>query len=80
MPHARGTFDVALKPISGADESPLGRMSIDKTFHGGAGELTVTVIPDSGTGDLVGISGTPAIVIADGKHSYDLDYAFAPGA
>src|SRR3982751_2771156 len=34
MTTARGTFEVALKQISTADEAPLGRMTIDKTFHG----------------------------------------------
>jgi hypothetical protein len=34
MTTARGTFEVGLKPISAPDEAPLGRMSIDKTFHG----------------------------------------------
>jgi hypothetical protein len=37
--------------------------------------LTVTVVPGSGTGELVGIAGTFTIVIADGKHSYELDYS-----
>lgn len=40
----------------------------------GVGQLTVTVVPDSGTGDLVGLAGTMNIVIADGKHSYEFDY------
>lgn len=34
MTLARGTFDVAPKPIGSPEEAPLGRMSIDKTFHG----------------------------------------------
>lgn len=34
MTTARGTFEVALKQISTLEEAPLGRMSIDKTFHG----------------------------------------------
>jgi hypothetical protein len=37
-------------------------------------KLTITVVPDSGTGQLVGLTGTLAIIIKDGKHSYDLDY------
>jgi Protein of unknown function (DUF3224) len=38
------------------------------------GHLNVTVVPDSGTGQLVGLAGTMEIKIADGKHSYDLEY------
>jgi Protein of unknown function (DUF3224) len=36
--------------------------------------LNVTVVPDSGTGQLVGLAGTMEITIADGKHSYDSEY------
>jgi hypothetical protein len=42
-----------------------------------AAHLNVTVVPDSGTGQLVGLAGTMKIKIADGKHSYDLEYALA---
>lgn len=41
---------------------------------GGEFNLTITVVPDSGTGQLTGLAGKMAIVIADGKHSYDFDY------
>jgi len=34
----------------------------------------VRVVPGSGTGDLKGISGAMTIKIAEGKHSYELDY------
>ena len=44
----------------------------------GAPSLTVTVVPDSGTGELAGISGTFLIKIEDGKHHYEFDYAL-PG-
>jgi len=36
---------------------------------------SVAVVPDSGTGQLQGISGTMKITIADGKHFYDFDYS-----
>jgi hypothetical protein len=36
--------------------------------------LTVSVVPNSGTGELLGLSGTMAIRIADGKHFYDFEY------
>jgi Protein of unknown function (DUF3224) len=41
----------------------------------GIPSLSVTVVPDSGTGELAGISGEFKIVIADGKHSYEFNYA-----
>src|SRR5262249_31164561 len=40
----------------------------------GVGELTITVIPDSGTDELVGLSGTMNIIIAEGQHSYEFEY------
>ena len=40
----------------------------------GAPQLSVTVVPDSGTGELAGIAGKLNIIIAEGKHSYDFEY------
>jgi hypothetical protein len=47
------------------------------TMTRGAPQLTVSVVPDSGTGQLVGLAGTMTIKIADGKHSYDFEYTLA---
>jgi hypothetical protein len=42
---------------------------------GESSEMSVRVVPDSGTGKLTGITGTLRIDIAeDGTHSYRLDY------
>jgi hypothetical protein len=41
----------------------------------GAPGLTVTVVPDSATGELVGLAGRMMIKIADGKHSYEFEYS-----
>ena len=41
----------------------------------GSANLTVSVVPDSGTGALTGITGQMHIKIADGKHLYDFDYS-----
>ena len=124
---AEGKFDVRLAPLAIADEavaSTLGRMSIDKRFHGdleatstgemltagttvkdsaayvaiervagtlhgrrgtfvlqhtgimtrGVGQLTVAVVPDSGTDDLEGLVGTMSITIVGREHSYDFEY------
>ena len=127
---ARGTFEVQLTqqgPDDQAGDTTLGRMAIDKQFHGdldatsqgqmlmagtgvqgsagyvaiervsgtlhgrsgtfvlqhngtmtrGAPHLTITVVPDSGTGQLVGLGGQMVITIADGQHAYDFDYTLA---
>jgi hypothetical protein len=43
----------------------------------GAQSLTVTVVPDSGTGELTGLSGKMDIRIEPGKHVYELEYTIA---
>ena len=42
--------------------------------------LTVSVIPDSGTGELSGISGAMSINIEAGKHSYEFEYRLPESA
>lgn len=132
MPRATGTFDVTItpQPADGfADGATLGRMTIDKAFHGdldgtskgqmltgmtatrgsagyvaiervtgtlagkrgsfilqhtglmvrGAPSLTITVVADSGTDELVGLTGGMTIDASGGKHAYSFDYAL-PGA
>ena len=44
------------------------------TMNKGAPSLSVTVVPDSGTGELAGIAGEFNIIIAGGKHSYEFKY------
>lgn len=46
------------------------------TLTRGAPELVVRVVPDSGTGQLAGLTGQMSIDVADdGKHSYVFEYA-----
>jgi hypothetical protein len=40
----------------------------------GAPQLTVTVVPASGTGGRLGLAGKMTIKIADGKHFYEFDF------
>ncbi|MDQ6626745.1 MAG: DUF3224 domain-containing protein [Verrucomicrobiota bacterium] len=122
MTHSKGSFEVKLNPQT--TDAPVGRMSIDKQFHGdleatskgemlavqsgvkgsagyvaieqvngtlqgrhgtfflqhsgtmdrSVAQLSVTVIPDSGTDELLGLTGKMTIDIADGKHLYDFEY------
>jgi hypothetical protein len=126
--HAKGAFDVKVTPQKPdnkeAETSKLGRMSLDKQFHGdleatstgemlaamtevkgsagyvamervngtlqgkngtfvlqhsatmtrGVPQMSVTVVPDSATGDLAGLAGTMTIKIEEGKHFYEFDY------
>jgi len=43
----------------------------------GAPYLNIVVVPDSGTEDLVGLSGTMQIIIDKGKHSYEFQYSIS---
>jgi uncharacterized protein DUF3224 len=43
----------------------------------GAPQLSITIVPDSGTGELAGISGSYGIEIENGRHSYWLEYQFS---
>jgi len=124
--HAEGTFDVTIKPEASeakVEGLPMGRMSIDKQYHGaiegtgkgemltagtgsgsgayvaiervtgtlngrkgtfilhhrgimtkGTPDLTIFVVPDSGTGQLAGLTGQMTIKVTEGKHFYDLEY------
>ena len=127
---AAGPFEVKLTPQPPGEDAVLGRLTLDKTFHGdleatskgqmlafsssikgsagyvameqvagnlqgrqgtfvlqhsgtmtrGNGQLTVTVVPDSGTDELKDLSGTMRIDIAGGKHAYVFEYTIAGAA
>jgi hypothetical protein len=125
--HASGPFDVKVTPMPPEEATgapAIGRMSIDKRFHGdldatskgemiasqghvtgsagyvameivtgalhgrsgtfvlqhtgvmdrGTPSLVITVVPDSGTGELTGLAGTMKIIIEGKAHSYEFDY------
>ena len=124
---ASGTFDVKLSPQppeENVGDPGVGRLAIDKQFHGdleavskgqmlaagtdvpdsagyvalervvgtlqgrsgsfvlqhngsmarGVPALTITVVPDSGTGALVGLSGSMTINIVNDQHFYNFAY------
>jgi uncharacterized protein DUF3224 len=47
------------------------------TMTRGAPALEVTVVPDSATDQLAGLSGRMSIIIEGKKHLYDFDYSLA---
>ena len=67
---------VAIELVAGRLEGRAGTFVLQHsgTMNRGEASLTVAVVPDSGTGALVGLAGTMAIDIVDGKHSYRFDY------
>jgi len=68
---------VAVERVTGTLQGKNGSFAlVHRGIRSASGqELLITVVPDSGSGDLTGIRGTLQIVIADGKHSYDLEYS-----
>ena len=127
MSHATGTLDVKTVPQPPEDAAGggvIGRLLLDKQFHGelearsagtmlgartpvqgsagyvaqelvtgmlngregsfvlqhygvmnkGEMEQIVTVVPDSGTGQLTGLTGRMTITVENGVHNYRLDY------
>jgi len=50
------------------------------TMTRGTAEMSVKVVPDSGTGQLAGLSGRMTIVVAGGNHSYEFEYTLVEPA
>ena len=67
---------VAMERVSGTLHGRKGTFALQHsgTMTRGTPSLTITVVPDSGTGELVGLTGTLEIHIVEGKHSYDFSY------
>lgn len=71
---------VAMEQVTGTLHGRSGTFALQHTgtMTRGAQQLSVTVVPDSGTGGLEGLSGKMDIKITDGKHFYEFDYTIAP--
>jgi hypothetical protein len=67
---------VAIEVVTGTLAGKHGSFALQHsaTMEPSGRKMTVIVVPGSGTGELKGISGSFDIQIADGKHSYDLEY------
>jgi hypothetical protein len=70
---------VAIERVSGTLRGRKGSFVLQHsgTMTRGVPQLTITVVPDSGTGQLTGLTGKMNINIVDGKHFYDFEYALA---
>jgi len=68
---------VAIEKFTGKLDSKPGSFALQHsgTMDRGAQQLTITIVPGSGTGELSGISGRLDIQIDHGKHSYVLEYS-----
>ena len=68
---------VAMEKFTGTVKGRKGSFILQHsaTMTKGKGDLTITVVPDSGTDDLKGITGKLTIKIENGKHFYDFEYS-----
>ncbi|MBI2408157.1 MAG: DUF3224 domain-containing protein [Gemmatimonadetes bacterium] len=71
---------VAMERVSGTLHGRSGSFVLQ--HHGlmerGTPHLAIAIVPDSGTGELSGISGQCHIIVANGTHSYELHYSLNP--
>lgn len=70
---------VAIEKVSGSLHGHQGTFVLQHsgTMRRGEPGLSVTVVPDSGTGELTGLTGKMTIKIEDGKHFYKFQYSLA---
>ena len=68
---------VALERVTGTLNGKKGSFILQHsgTMSHGNQSLSVAVVPDSGTEELTGLTGTMQIIIDGKKHSYVFDYA-----
>ena len=73
---------VAVERIVGVLQGKKGTFALQHmgVMTRGTGELSITIVPDSGTGQLAGVAGKATIRIEGGQHFYDIDYTLAPTA
>jgi hypothetical protein len=71
---------VAIERVSGTLQGRKGTFFLQHngTMARGAPSLALTVVPDSGTGELKELSGRMAIDIVDGQHFYTFDFRLGP--
>ena len=72
---------VALERVTGKLKGRAGSFVLQHsaTMTRGSPKANIAVVPDSGTGELQGISGTMIITVgADGSHSSEFDYKIGP--
>jgi hypothetical protein len=68
---------VAIERVSGSLNGRSGSFVLQhsSTLTRGTPQQSITVVPDSATGQLVGLTGKFLVIITEGKHSYEFDYS-----
>ena len=67
---------VAIEQVTGSLSGKKGSFVLQHfgTMNRGKNRLVLEVVPDSGSGELTGLSGTMLIKIESGKHFYEFEY------
>jgi hypothetical protein len=67
---------VAIERVTGTLAGRSGSFALQhsSSMNRGAMQISVTVVPESGTDQLTGLAGSMTIQIENGKHSYQFDY------
>ncbi|WP_133405598.1 DUF3224 domain-containing protein [Parashewanella tropica] len=68
---------VAIEQVVGSLQGKKGTFVLQHfgTMNGGKDRLILEVVPSSGTGELVGLSGQMSIRIDNGQHFYEFEYS-----
>mgnify|MGYP001365203388 CR=1 FL=1 len=68
---------VAIERVEGTLHGRRGSFALQHrgTMTAVAQRLEITVVPDSGTGELLGLEGTFKVIIEGGKHFYEFEYS-----
>jgi hypothetical protein len=74
-----GAGYVAIEVVTGTLSGKKGSFALQHsaTMDQSGNKLSVIIVPGSGTGELKGITGTFDIKIANGQHSYDIEYTLS---
>lgn len=75
-PEQSGAY-VALEQVTGTVDGHVGSFAMVHrgVMDHGAQDLSITIVPGSGTADLTGITGVFHLTIEGGVHRYDLEYS-----
>jgi hypothetical protein len=68
---------VAIEEVTGTLDGKCGSFILQHsaTMTRGVPQLSIMVIPDSGTAELTGLKGSMNIRVEGGTHSYDFEYS-----
>lgn len=71
---------VAIERVSGSLDGRSGSFVLQHsgTMTRGVSELSIRVVPDSGSGDLAGLAGIMTLDHRDGRKLYTLEYTLEP--